>query len=137
MGCGNTETDTCQESACYGIGRICVEVIPFEREPSICEQVVISYTQNDETHTEIDCGHYDSAEWGRLNPISCAGGGQEGEITLSIVQDENRNASTKVLLADHNYCGRDIAYVYVMLNEDGPPSFEETVYVSPCEMSTL
>ncbi len=135
-GCKNDDENSCQENNCYGMERACVEVIPFEREPSVCEQIVISYIVKDSTFIETNCGHYDNAEWGRLNPVSCFDG-VGSEFTLTVNQNDHNYASIEIPAAEFNYCGRDIAYVYVMLHEDGPPTFSEIFYVSPCETSSL
>ncbi len=132
-GCDNGPDPSCSLRP-----RICVEIIPFKSEPHFCEQVVISYTEQHGTFVEELCGSYDTSEWGKLNPSSCMINAPGTEsVTITVFQDEYISASTEVVLAEHNYCGKDIAYVYVILNEDGPPSFSETIYVSPYDKTGL
>lgn len=127
--------EDCQDSECYNFPRVCVEILPFVEEPPVCDQVSITYSHDEWSDMDDECGTEDSEQWGPLNPTSCYYGSES--ITVTISQDEQRTATRIIELAEHNYCGEDIAYVVVTLHEVEPPTFGETLYVSPCENGGL
>jgi hypothetical protein len=59
------------------------------------------------------------------------------KIKVTVDYDNNEKIEKEIKLAPHNYCGREIAYVVVILDEEEQPVFKETEYISPCEALSL
>lgn len=68
---------------------------------------------------------------------SCTGDPTFEWVDVTVAPYEGEEATLRVELAEHNYCGHDIAYVVATLHDDGPPTFTEVLYVSPCENGSL
>ena len=130
------DTPDCYESICYNAPRICIEIIPYSSEQDVCDQVDIVYSiqGDDENYPEEQCGStiFYEITTDHFRPTSCFYGSAEVTVT-------HNGYSASELIEDNkfNYCGRDIAYVVVTLHEDGPPTFGDPVYVSPCEKRGL
>lgn len=147
-GCADQRDADCTEDACFGMPRIAVGVVPYDGGVDPYESAIITFqdSEGDIKNNEEDnpdrellaaaCSGettFNLAEAG-LFWTACAHSGPDVEwVDVTIAQDADRVATERVALADHNYCGRNIAYTIVTLHEDGPPTFGEVLYVSPCE----
>jgi hypothetical protein len=82
----------------------------------------------------LACEHHPSGMvW-----TACSTNGPADEwVDVTVAPDIGEEATARVLLAQHNYCGHDIAYLVANLHEDGLPTFGEVLYVSPCESGPL
>ncbi len=112
---------------------MCVEIIGYNVDVALSDQLELEYSFQGYTSKENEWIVFGDS-WGNLNPTSCRSASLDAQyFDITISQDENRTSTKRIELAEHNYCGEDIAYVIATLHEDSPPTFGDTFYVSPCK----
>lgn len=129
----------CSNSSCLDSPQVCVEVIPYTSDIPVCDQISIEYFWNGVVIPEQDCGRDGiPGDMSRQrNPTACSEFGNNDPFVEVTVTHGDQAATQRIELAEYNRCGEDIAYVYVTLHEDGPPTFGEVAYISPCMERSL
>jgi hypothetical protein len=122
--------------------RLVVGVFPNENNLDPCNEVEIKFEHsNGVVFSNLSipdvCDACEEQVDGLLWTACVASGPAVEWIEVTISQDADRTTSQRVSLAEHNYCGEDIAYVSATLHEDEPPTFGEILYVSPCNTGSL
>ena len=145
VGCGlfDPSEPSCAGTDCYHMPRLAIGVLQYDEDLESCENVEIVFedsegdifTNNGDANVCIDCPEEQVV--GLLWTACRTCGPAVKWIDVTISQDEDRTTTQRIELAEHNYCGVDIAYALVTLHEDGPPTFGEVMYVSPCETGGL
>ncbi len=138
---------SCAGTDCFGMPRMVVGILQYDEDLESCENVEIVFedsegdilTNNDAGPDEpnVCSGPYEEQVAGLLWTACRTCGPAVKWIDVTISQDEDRTTTQRIELAEHNYCGVDIAYVLVTLHEDDPPTFGEVMYISPCETGGL
>ncbi|MDJ0767021.1 MAG: hypothetical protein QNJ97_28865 [Myxococcota bacterium] len=147
--CNSSGQPSCYESDCYGMPRLAVGIIPYDDSHSCGDisEILFKDSEGDifSNHpSNLDeeasvCGcptrppYTDGMIWSACSTYGPAV--KWSDVTISL--DAQRTSTQRIELAEHNYCGEDIAYVLVTLHEDKAPTFGEVMYVSPCETGGL
>ena len=136
-GCDNS-TESCADDGCEGNidARMCLNIIPYDDNLEICDLLAIQFVDSEGlVHIPEGCDLSPwPDDWPSLQIAACSTPGPSVQwIDVTVAQDASRTTTQRIILAEHNYCGREIAYSDVTLHDDGPPTFQETLYVSPCD----